>query len=1019
MQACLRPGRAKCLGHGLRLAPGSAIIPSWKLTGFRSRNFGPPPSIESVATLLVRSWNPARRLPGPYEEKKNPSRWVSELERYLPSELRENTKDDNYLEEEPESEKCLAILDLLDHARSPESLGYDLLAYLGVKLGRWSAVHAIVNRLLDNAEEVEKPLSALRKGLLPSNIDWASLGPFDTMTGDECTKLRAPGILQTEGQVSLDSIDLYNDGPRVTSRMGEKSTRIGTMEEVWPALGSIVLGAADLPLEESRTAMFYFYRIVARLHHLDYIPHGVYKYTKSQVPERLNRGTPAMHLLSSHIMNVLSDAVWIGNEIDTAAFALATGKDVSAATKYKIQVRPLGPEIWLEFILWCCVEGGFNIEGSWILRQLAIKKTRWFVESFASHSIDLDAISSSKIDRYDTWASCACGSKSANVNESLGPFVGLGKRTISSEVVTSMMDGLNNCVKVGVGHRGVYYTSILDHMKSLMQLLKENNVYLKPRDVDHLIVRMMEARGVVPEVDPKAFEHLLKLVSHIPNPVPEESLEANAHPHPLDRSGVVSGLNRYILDAYANEEDVYRARRLFDKLNAINRSETTAIKHRFPKELTESPETYPPDSTVPAQAVPQAMFSIPSPNTASLTGFSSSSLSQLLDFSISSGVHDFARQLLFANGDGRATIPRECYSDDLLAPAIIRYAAAIKDEKLLSTVAEDLPLPWSIPVIKAFFGYAIQHHDWDRINEILLHLQNTNGSGWDSEEVASLAAAIIRLDKVYSTSGQEGNSKQGQQNPLMKAGEILAKLLQGKFNPTPNYSEGDTKYHEAMLFQFLRIFKSIRGTLSDICQKVNPQWTARQPPAATIPSSAFNQILSAVVETRGSEAGKRLYRLWCIDKASTNIKLGGNVTLRSTARAPERLREIGQQVVDLQLDPDQYSKFVQPSLQTVRIIVRAMVRELHTSGTSSKDYYTSGYVDGGKQDIIGWARKNFALFKLHQADVMDELRNCWIEVGREGSLKGEEEKSSSSGGSLGRPEIAKLMKSTLTKDKDP
>ncbi|KAG5296801.1 hypothetical protein I7I48_05733 [Histoplasma ohiense] len=999
MQTCLRPNRARYLGHTLRLIPGTSIISSWKLIGFRSRNFGPPPSIDSVATLLVRSWNIARPVPVPYEEKRNPSRWISELEKFLPSELRENTKEDECPEESPEEEKCLALLDLLDHARSPDSLGYDLLAYLGIKLGRWSAFYAIVNRLLDNAEEAEKPFATLRKGSLPSNIDWASFGSFDTMTGDECAKLQAPQILQSEGQMSLDLIDLYNDGPRVTSRMGEKFTRIGTMEELWPSLGSIVLEAADLPLEESRTAMFYFYRIVARLHHLDYIPHGVYKRARPHVGDQLNRGTPALHLLSSHIMNVLSDAVWIGNEVDTAASALATGKDVSATTKYKMQVRPLGPEIWLEFILWCCVEGGFNIEGSWILKQLATKKRRWIVESFSGHSIHLDSITASKIDRYDTWASCARGSKSADVSESEGPFLGLGKRTISSEVVTSMIDGLNNSVKAGVGHRGVYYTSVLDYMKSLMELLKENNVYLKPRDMDHLIVRTIEARGVVPEVDPKSLEDLLNLVSYLPN-LSEESSEAIAHFHPLDKSGVVLGLNHYVLDSYAHTEHVHRARGLFDKLNAINRSKRKNTEHRPLLEPNENPEGNLILGTGTTQTVPREPSSIPKQNTASFTGFSSSSLSQLLTLSVSSGPQDFASQLLFADGDGRSIIPRECYSDDLLAPAIIRYATSIKNEKLLSAVAEELPLPWSIPVIKAFFGYAIQHHDWDRINEILLHLQ-TNGDGWDSDEVASLAAAIIRLDSACSTGGKEETPVQDQPNPLVKSGEILAKLLQGEFNPTPNYSIGDTKYHEAILFQFLRIFKSIRGTLSDVCEKVKPQWKASQPPAVTIPSSSFNQILSAIVETRGSEAGIQLYRLWCVDRLSSNTQLGGNVALRSMARTPEHLRGIGQKVVDVQLGHDGYSKFILPSLQTVRIIAQAVVREVHSSETSGRNYDASGYVDGAKQDIFLWVRERFSLFKLQQEDIIGELRNCWINAALEGALERKEEThSSSSGASL-------------------
>ncbi|EEH39709.1 hypothetical protein PAAG_01898 [Paracoccidioides lutzii Pb01] len=1006
MQACLCPGRATYIGHILHLLPSSTIISSWKHIGFCSRNFGPPPSVEAAATLLVRSWNPTRSLPVPREEKKNPSRWVSELERYIPLELREDTKYDNFLEDKKsEPEQCLTILDILCHARTPDSLNYDLLAYIGVELGRWPAVYAIVNRLIDNAEVAGKSPSAMKRGALPSNIDWASLGSFDTMTGDECSKLRAPGILTAEGHISLDSIDGYNDGPQVTCRMGEKASRIGTMEEIWPALGSIVLQAADLPPEESRTAMFYFYRIVARLHHLDYIPHGVYKYTKSQVPEQLNRGTPAMHLLSSHIMNVLSDAVWIGHEIDKAVSALASGKKVSTTAKFRMKVRPLGPEIWLEFVLWCCVEGGFNVEGSWILEQLANRKPRWLVESFSNHSLPLDAINSSKIDRFDTWASCACGPKGASVNESQGPFVGLGKRTISSEVVTSMMDGLNNSVKVGVGHRGAYLTSIIEYKRSLIHLLRENNIYLKLRDVDHLIVRMMEARGVVPDVDPKSFELLLELSSDISCSLTKEPPKAVTNLHPLDRSAVVLGLKHYVLDAYTNMEHIYKARDRFAKLDAINRSKGGGYKSPYSVKYSKIPETKPLHVSGPNRVALQATCAIPHPNTASLTGFSSSSLSHLLDLSTSSKVHDFAHQLFFSHGEEFPTIPRQCYSDDLLAPAIIRYAAAIQNDDLLNTVAEDLPLPWSGPVIRAFFGYALQHHDWDRVNEILLHLRDNNGSGWDTKEVALLAAAIIRLDKNCHPGGQERTSGQNQLTPLARAEEILAKLLQGEFNPRPKYSEGHTQYHEGVLFQFLRLFKSIQGSISKICQNGNPQWKSKQLPTRTIPSSAFNEILYAVVETQGSKAGERLYRLWCIDEPPANIKLGGNIALRSTARTPENLRGVRQRHIAVQSDTGRYSKLVHPSLQTVRVIVRGMVRELYELEANGGNHHTGKHGALSKWDIFFWARNHFALFRVCREDVVSELDSYWEEAERELGMKRIEKESPSSSNGSGRKSV--------------
>ncbi|PGH01229.1 hypothetical protein AJ79_07961 [Helicocarpus griseus UAMH5409] len=982
MQACLRPGRAKFLGHRFRLFPSSIATPSWKHIGSRSQIVGPPPTVETVATLLVRSWNPGRQWHVPYEERKDSSRWISELEKYLPLELRENAKGFSHMEKESETEQCLVILDILNRARGPDSLGRDLLMHLGVELGRWSMVHAIVNKLLDHAEKRENSPAVLKKGSLPSNIDWASLGSFNTITGNECRNIQGPGVLRHEGEekVSLDSIDLYSDGAPISGRMGEKSLTIGTMDELWPALGSIVLEAADLPPEESRTAMFYFYRIVARLHHIGFIPHGVYKYSTSQLPERLNCRTPAMHLLSSHIMNVLLDAVWIGDEIDSAATALAAGKEVSAALKYKIRVRPLGLEIWLEFILWCCVEGGYSIEGSWILKQLATKQRRWFVESFASHSVPLDAINLSKIDRYDTWASCAGGTKSADVNESRGPFVGLGERTISSEVVTSTMDGLNNITKIGVGHRGVHLTSVLNFMKILIRLLQENNIHLKPRDVHHLIIRMIEARGVIPDANTNSFEQLLEFASTVKKFPIEESSGNTGQAHLLDRAAVGSGLNHHLLDAYVRQGHIYKARRLFDRLELISSSEKKKSTRPMPTNIDETSAQLAENSTAEpldenpvqtsSQKPSQAIYSNPGPNTASLTGFSSSSLSRLLNLSTLSGVYDPADLLLFGREEN-PVLSRDCYLDDTLAPAIIRFAAATENEKLLFTVAEDLPVPWPDPVIKAFFDYNVRHHEWDQVMDTLFHLKEADGGGWTPSEVASLAAEIIRLDERQETA------------PLTSAREILFNLLSGDFNPRPQYSEGQRRnFRDEMLLQFKRLFKSIPGTLSAVSRQVEYRGKATRLPPPLIPSLAFDHILSAVLETRGIAAGKSLCRMWCVDKRPPNTRQIGHVALRSQVRTPESLRGLGQPVLDFQVDPTMYTKLVKPSIQTVRIIVRAMVREFHDQVVSG-DYDLDISPDKHKRKIYTWARDHFAPFRLERDGVLEELHNYWEEAVRE------------------------------------
>ncbi|KAK2802713.1 hypothetical protein FQN51_004237 [Onygenales sp. PD_10] len=955
MQACLRLRCANYLGHRLKLYPGSVTIQSWKLIGSHPRGFGPP-SAHTIAPLSVRQASKPRTFPIPPEDEQKPSSWVAQLEKYLPQELCSNPKNLT-VREEPELEQCLAILDLLDLARRESAMGYDLLAWLGIEEGRWPAVLAIVNKLLDNA--VAQKRKPGKMDSLPSNIDWASMGSFDTISGNQLN-LDQPqvNVFHCEGRESLESGHTYTDEPTMTCRMSDVMHRVGTMEELWPALGQIVLKATDLSPEKSRIAMFYFYQIVARLHHLDLIPHEVYKYVP-QDADQPNRRTPAMQLLSSHIMNVLSDAVWIAQEVDTAATAMEAGQEDKEAivTKYKMKVRPLGPEIWLEFILWCCVEGGFSVEGALILQESMNTKNGWNVKSFADQHLDLHSIDSSKIDRYDTWISCAEGPKRVLTSESDGPFIGLGKRTISSEVVTSLIDGLCTSVSAGIGQRGGSSKFIIRKMQRLIMLLEHNGIELRPRDIDQFVIRMLESRGVVPNADPRSTERLLLLgkggVAH--NYVSRtesfgDSSETEEHTHLLDRSAVVLGLNHYVLSAYAGAGRLLNADSLLRKLDTVSlamksrvtpqgATDVAPMEEREAGELSDALEisaetvettteetiedgskvkTPPLEETLPEDGL----------NAESLTGFPSSSLSHLLDLSTGSGTHDIANRLLFSSDEySDPVIPPAAYSDNLLGPAIIRFAAATKNEELLSVLANHLPRRLPNPILKSLVLYAIQRCDWDRLDDILLHLQDARGYGWGAGQVASLGAAVIRLDKAYQESKQQSPDAPKPAD-LLKAEEFLIRFLKGGLNPQPKYHEGPPIYHQAVLYQFKRVFESIDGAISDLSHNIGPQWTSSLPPRVKIPSYAFNEILSAVIESRGTYAGRVLFEKCCM-KPLEKYRSGGNLKLHTTSQIDSpSLRRMQQQHIDLQFNSAEYDQPVRANIQTLRIISRAAVREL-------------------------------------------------------------------------------------------
>jgi hypothetical protein len=99
------------------------------------------------------------------------------------------------------------------------------------------------------------------------------------------------------------------------------------------------------------------FRTLARLHHAGMISDRVYQYPKPDASQIVFR-PPALHFLSSSIMSVLSDAAWHEHETAVAAAAADAGEP-SPFIPYTPGIRELGPEIWLELILWCCVEHGF------------------------------------------------------------------------------------------------------------------------------------------------------------------------------------------------------------------------------------------------------------------------------------------------------------------------------------------------------------------------------------------------------------------------------------------------------------------------------------------------------------------------------------------------------------------------------------------------------------------------------------------------------------------------------------
>src|SRR5947207_10661616 len=139
MNVCLRPGLTRYLGHRLSVYGEFPVTFLSRFCNSSSRN-SPLWSreISSETSCHVRRGQRSIQIPCPVPVglRENPVHWIRFLEQYLPPRLRQNPSD-NTVAEGSEPEQCQAILQLIYQART--LMNFDLLAYLGVKLGRWRA----------------------------------------------------------------------------------------------------------------------------------------------------------------------------------------------------------------------------------------------------------------------------------------------------------------------------------------------------------------------------------------------------------------------------------------------------------------------------------------------------------------------------------------------------------------------------------------------------------------------------------------------------------------------------------------------------------------------------------------------------------------------------------------------------------------------------------------------------------------------------------------------------------------
>jgi hypothetical protein len=814
-----------------------------------------------------------------------------------------------------------------------QDTGKDLLYYLGFE--SWERGVSIVKKLLEELPEDVQPIKLMQ------NISWNTPGSLDEASANPIW-----ASIQDEADVSVgQTFDAIIDSWNPT--VAEHGLRKRTLGLILKSLGKLILESSR-GIKERDTLLPYILQILSHLHHAGVIPDSVYSYYKSVDKTALSQ-PPLLHLLSSQILNSLSDAAWKAHSARVARNTQAgnaqyfLGFEIPGSA-FKVEVASLGVEVWLELVLWTCLHGGWIAEGASIINEMLTRYQEWSILTLDHNNglVDLDL-------------------RRAEVD-----------KTISCEILTAFVDALIDSVHVGVGARGLTAETVLQHLQVIKSALDQRNLGLVNTNWNAVLVRLLESEGVSIQEDPIKALEMARLTTVFGEELAYENqpLMLSAGPIYLhDPSAASIGFLHRAIEQFTKQTNIAGTLTAFEylqRLTDINKQR--AIASFVTLQDAKNGLT---TSGVDSAEVTEIPLDFP--------GFfpliPTHLLGDVLDLATDSAAYDFGNWLLYSNELDGPLIPELLYQDSAIGPALVRFGTLQGNKTLVERVLEIHQYsairhntPVQSKIMYAFLQAQIENRRWRSVERILNQLLTRVPSFYNASLLSLFAKALIFQTKDIIMVNTDLVSVDDEAKDIAT---IFRNLIQRKYgllsSPLPQQVNrilailctGDAKW---------------KGFCSDL-------WVQGQTSSLLdFDVGAFNNILEAICEVHGSLAGYRLFRIWCTDIA--NPPSASRRTLDATKRIPlsKPSRAVNYDtehpVIRLShLDlPVSFRDRFRPDLSTIRIILRKALQEREDPSSIHEHRREL-------QKVVDWSQKAMRSLSLTKKEVHYELLAARKKIG--------------------------------------
>lgn len=772
------------------------------------------PGFSRLASTAFKSRQPR----GPLKKHqssdvKTPESYVAFYDKFLPADLRSG----NALQSKFNSRTLLDI-----KSRAKREIEVDLWVWMAQNGYRKQLVWLLNTALNQFASQPKNRES------MPSNIDWPDT-MFDDLHYSE-EPLPEISVKQSE-KVELDT--LLDD--RSKASRSERSF----MLTLWPTLAKLVLAAGDSESEAAHSSMRTVLLVLATMHNLDMIPKDVYSYKPLNLSSNGKR-PPILHLCSSRILASLSDATWREHQDEAIAQATRLGHSLKHISenapggRFRLKVQPLPIELWLELILWCCVDSGNRATAYDIINMLHHSEEPWFAVRWCSTQTSPLAETLVDWNRVKLRHGGVVGRIEGYSRER--PFADVPEKTVSVEVVLALIESF-----ITSGPSSSSFKKISD----LLHFLEPHD--LPPTYFDYLQSRLLLAGFHDKATDPNQLQEwsqqftamrTLKPIKEISRAV--QTLELDSV---LDHNLMQIGVMHQVLDALILRSAVHNALEIFNNIQEqVDRNKFQSIAEFVQKET----HSYRLEYVDSHGQIPYHQ------------------LAAFLDLASEAKMLGLGEWLLYSDDPDDALIPPTAYTLTSLAPSLARYASANGDDVLLTRIQAQFADKYvslrakpTVRALRALFDAGVESLDFASVTKNLAALK-TRGARIGLTNYAYLGAAILRIENGYTSDQFSPNLAS-----LPLAADFLDRILSAEYHrPTSKEILVNRMEYRQQVSHILRLFAHCEGSiLQNLARKHAPKYASGN--RIMLYTRVFDVLLSGIVDAYGVKRGREVYELFC------------------------------------------------------------------------------------------------------------------------------------------------------------